>query len=113
MRTRASWTMWWSGLFGMLTLGHVARLATGAVVIVGRHAVPLWVSQVIAPIAGLLWLGLLARAHRAERCGHAAPARRSALESQGQTGDREVHSCDMPAGDRGATERAVGHGFGI
>ena len=52
LETRRVWRMWWSGLFSMAALGHLARAFGHAPVTIGAVRIPVWVSWVVVPLAG-------------------------------------------------------------
>ncbi len=58
MDARSLWRMWWSGFFGLAGGVHLVRAVTGLPLAVGGTAIPLWVSWVVFPLAGLTsaWL---------------------------------------------------------
>ena len=62
MERRRLWMMWWSGLLAAATFVHLLRTMTGLPVMIGTVAIPLWVSWVIVPVAGVLSLWLVRRA---------------------------------------------------
>ena len=63
METRRLWRMWWSGLLAIVTFAHLLRAVMGVPVTVGTIALPLWISWVIFPLAGMgsLWFARRAR----------------------------------------------------
>jgi hypothetical protein len=50
--------MWWSGVFAVAAFVHLIRALAGFPVTVGMVAIPLWVSWVVGPVAGVMsgWL---------------------------------------------------------
>ena len=58
MELRRLWMMWWSGVLAAATFVHLLRTMTGLPVTIGSVLIPLWVSWVIVPVAGVasLWL---------------------------------------------------------
>ena len=50
METRRVWRMWWSGLFSMAALGHLARAFGHVPVMIGAVRIPVWVSWVVVPL---------------------------------------------------------------
>ena len=54
--------MWWSGAFALAALAHLLRAVSRVPVVVGSLSIPLWVSWLIAPLAGFASSGLVRRA---------------------------------------------------
>jgi hypothetical protein len=64
METRRLWMMWWSGLLAAATFVHLVRAMTGVPVTIGSVAIPLWLSWVVVPVAGVVSLWLVRKACR-------------------------------------------------
>ncbi len=62
MDTRRLWMMWWSGVFTVVASVHVVRVVGHLSVVVGAVNLPMWISWVLFPLAGLAAGWLLARA---------------------------------------------------
>ncbi len=62
METRRLWRMWWSGVFAVAAFIHLMRALANLPVSIGTLAIPIWVSWVVFPLAGVLsgWLMRLA-----------------------------------------------------
>ncbi len=62
MDTRRLWSMWWSGVFALAAGVHLVRTLAHIPVTIGTVAIPMWVSWVVCPIAGVLsaWLARIA-----------------------------------------------------
>jgi len=53
--------MWWSGVLGMVTFGHLFRALGGFPVTIGVVHVPVWVSWMVFPVTGFVSAWLIRR----------------------------------------------------
>ena len=58
METRRLWRMWWSGAFAVAAFVHLMRALANIPVTIGTVTIPIWVSWMVCPVAGLIsgWL---------------------------------------------------------
>jgi len=85
--------MWWSGVFALAAFVHLIRAIIGLPLTVGTVSVPVWLSWIVASLAGLASGWLMQRALTADTCCHTARAG----EEFAEAGSMPVTSCQ---GDR-------------
>jgi hypothetical protein len=51
-------------VFGLMALAHIYRLLTDFQIIVGNHAIPMWVSIAAIAVTGILSIGLFNESRR-------------------------------------------------
>lgn len=58
METRRLWMMWWSGIFAVAAFVHLMRVLANLPITIGTVAIPMWVSWMVCPVAGVVsgWL---------------------------------------------------------
>lgn len=61
METRRLWMMWWSGALGLAAFAHMLRALAGVTLSVGTVSIPVWVSWVVFPAAGIASMWLMRR----------------------------------------------------